>query len=316
MNSLGYVKRYGLLTALILLFIVSSLLFNSFFSKVNVINISIQASTYLLMALGLTIVMMAGEIDLSFAASIPLCSTVLTLGLNNGLGVLSILIILCILLFISGINSFFITWMKLSSFVTTIAMMFFLTGVSYALFGGKSYWLTYLSLKNFLEFNFFIIPISVVLVAITSILLIIFTLKTKYGRHLRACGENAASAQSNGLNLNWYKFLAFLIAGICYTLATVVMNSRLSGSVGPSAGGNVMLPVMAIAFLGQTTFIIGRPNIIGTFVAGFFMATVENALILSNVVFYYVPVIQGVILVVAIVLSSIGDRKLVQLKFI
>ena len=81
-------------------------------------------------------------------------------------------------------------------------------------------------------------------------------------------------------------------------------------------GGNVLLPVMAIAFLGQTTFTIGRPNVAGVLIAGFFMGVVENALILANVTFYYVPVIQGTILVAAIVLASSGKKRLIQIKFV
>jgi ribose transport system permease protein len=316
MKAGNLLRKYSLLGALSLLIVFFSIFMKSFFTATNLVNILIQSSPYLMMGLGLTVVMMAGEIDLSFAASIPLCSTLLTLGINKELAAYAVVFVLLVQLTVAGINSFFVVNLKLSSFVSTIATMFFIIGLNYALFGGQSIWLEHLHIKTFFDGARFLVPNSVIIVFAVFGLFLLFSHKTKYGRRLRAVGENSAAATSNGVNVGGYKFAAFVLSAVCYTLAVMLLNSRLSGSVGPSVGGNVLLPVMAIAFLGQTTFTIGRPNIAGVLIAGFFMGTVENALILTNVTFYYVPVIQGAILVAAIVLASSGRKSLIQIKFI
>lgn len=311
----SFLKKYGLVAILVCMFMAFALSFNSFFTTTNVTNIFVQASVYILMGIGLTVVMMAGEIDLSFSASIPFTNTILVLSLNRGLGLWSVGLVVLIHICFGLLNALLVVKLRLSSFITTLATMFFVSGLNYALFGGKSYWLRNLRIKEILDSSPLFIPNSVIFALAVSCLMIFFSLKTTHGIRLRASGENPDAARASGVQVTAYRCSAFVVAGILYALASVLQTSRLSGALGPAAGGEILLPVMAIAFLGQTTYMAGRANVVGALIAGIFMATMNNALILSGIVFYAVPIIQGLVLVVAIVAASIGDRSLKQIKF-
>ena len=171
-------------------------------------------------------------------------------------------------------------------------------------------------MQNTFQGNFLFIPRFGWILIVVSLLSYFVVNYTKHGKYIRASGENSYATVANGINAKKYICMAFIEASLFYFVAAILQVARLSGVLGPAAGGDIMLPVMAIAFLGQTFFKIGKPNIAGVVLSGLFLSMVNNALTLSRVKFYYVPIVQGLILIVAIVLSSsAGKKELTQIKF-
>jgi len=310
-------KKYGVLFSFILIFIIFAFAFNDFTRIDNLLNILRQCSVLTIVGIGLVIVMIAGEIDLSFTSSIPLASAIFVNLYNNNSSIfIAMLLSLLVLIIVGIINAYLVEGIGLSSFIATLSVSFFLTGVNYAVFGAKSYWLKDDLMQNTFQGNFLFIPKFGWILIIISLLSYFVINYTKHGKYIRASGENPYTTVANGINAKYYRGLAFIEANLFYFVATMLQVARLSGALGPAAGGNIMLPVMAIAFLGQTFFKTGKPNIVGVVLSGLFLSMVNNALTLAEVKFYYVPMVQGLILIVAIVLSSsAGKRELTQIKF-
>jgi len=280
----------------------------------NLMNLLVQSTILGIVGFGLAIVMIAGEIDLAFAGVIPLEGAVFATLLTSGTSLwLSLIITLAVGLLVSYIISLLVTRLKLVSFVSTIAMMFLLQGIWYAYTGGKNIYLEEYLNRDLIFGTVGVVPRIVILFVIIFIILYLFTEQTPFGTRLRVVGEDPESARTMGLNPNLYKTAGFMIGGLIFAVGTFLQTARMSGALATS-GANMLLPVMTIAFVGQTVLGMGRPNIPGVLLASLLLGMINNAFVLLKLPFWSVPMAEGVILIIAIYLTNIGKRDVVQIN--
>ena len=278
----------------------------------NIKTIFLQTSVLGFLALGLSFVMIAGESDISFAGTLGMMSAVFTMLINAGVGYLPALLIVAVIgMLIACLIALAVTRFGFSAFIVSIAVMFMGLGIERSFNEGITMWMqseTVLGIGRMQIAGFFVLGWEVI--ALFAIALFVVQ-KTRFGFELRIVGENRFAAREAGVADRRMKILAFVVAGALYGLASTTEPIRYGGSI-VGAGQNYMLPALSACYLGSTMFKPGRVNIAGTFVGALFMICVSNFMTLLSAQYYFTPLVQGLILILAVGLSCFKNRATIQ----
>lgn len=278
----------------------------------NIKTIFLQTSVLGFLALGLSFVMIAGESDISFAGTLGMMSAVFTMLINAGVGYLPALLIVAVIgMLIACLIALAVTRFGFSAFIVSIAVMFMGLGIERSFNEGITIWMqseTVLGIGRMQIAGFFVLGWEVI--ALFAIALFVVQ-KTRFGFELRIVGENRFAAREAGVADRRMKILAFMVAGALYGLASTTEPIRYGGSI-VGAGQNYMLPALSACYLGSTMFKPGRVNIAGTFVGALFMICVSNFMTLLSAQYYFTPLVQGLILILAVGLSCFKNRATIQ----
>jgi len=296
--------KYGLLIVAVALFVMFAFLEPRFITPRNIFKIIGQGSVIGLMALGLTIIVVAGEFDISFAAVATLCC-VLSVFLIGALGVNIFLawgICIALSIGISLVNAVNIVKIGVPSFVATLGMMGLLEGISLWITGGGVIYYAIMpdgfkSIGRGMIGN--LVPSPVISFSLGAIVLIIFLDFTYIGRYFYAVGGSSPAARHAGVNVNKAKFLAFFIMGIIAGLSGIIMASMFGGG-NPIMGGGYLFPAVIATFLGAIFLKEGLPNTLGTVVAAMLLAIIANGLVMVGLPLYIKEMVQGIILAVSV----------------
>jgi ribose transport system permease protein len=274
---------------------------------VNVIN---QAALALIIAGGLTVAVIVGELDLSigFAASFE---GVLVTGLmvNQGLPpALAILIVLLCGAAIGLINGLIVTKIGVNSVIATLGTGTVIVGLNFWYSSGAP--IATGVPDSFVDIalgRLWGLPHNVLIMAVVIALLWVLVERTSIGQSIQAVGGNAVAARFSGIQVDRVKILGFVIAGICAALTGILLASAL-GSGTTSAADSYLLTAFAAVFLGSATLRDGEFHILGTLIGGLIIAVGFNGLAIFGAPTFYQYVFQGGILIVAVGLSSLGRR--------
>ena len=276
----------------------------------NFTNVLNQASLAMIIAGGLTLAVIVGELDLSigFAASLH---GILVTGLivHDELPIpLAILIVLALGALIGLVNGFIVTKMQVNSVIATLGVGTIITGCAFAysagvpIVAGVPEAFLQLSLGRWL----FGIPNNIVIMMRScSAALWVLVERTGIGQQIQAVGGNAAAARLAGINVDRIKTLGFVISGMCAALTGILLASRL-GSGTTSAADSYLLTAFAAVFLGSATLRDGEFHVLGTLVGALIIAFGFNGLNIFGAPTYSQYIFQGAILIVAVGLSSLG----------
>lgn len=307
---LGGVARFGTIIGLVAMILAFAWLSPRAFPTVlNFTNVLNQASLAMIIAGGLTVAVLVGELDLSigFAASLH---GVLVTGLivASGLPIpLAVLAILAAGALIGVVNGLIVTKMKVNSVIATLGVGTVLTGLSFAyssgvpIVSGVPEAFLQISLGRWL----FGIPNNIVLMVLVLGGLWVLIERTAIGQEFQAVGGNPAAARLAGIDIDRIKILGFVISGVCAALVGILLASRL-GSGTTSAGDSYLLTAFASVFLGSATLRDGEFHILGTFVGALIIAFGFNGLNIFGAPTWSQYVFQGAILIFAVGLSSLG----------
>jgi ribose transport system permease protein len=309
-SGLGILARYGTIITLVgmiaILSVLSPRAFPTVYNFTNVIN---QASLSMIIAGGLTLAVIVGELDLTvgFAASFH---GVLVTGLivNQHLPmVVAILLDLALGAVIGLINGFVVTKMRVNSVIATLGIGTIITGAAFAysagapIVAGVPDAFLQLSLGRWL----FGIPNTIVFMVLVLGTLWLLVEHTSIGQEIQAVGGNASAARLSGINVDRVKTIGFVASGMCAALTGILLASRLgSGTTG--AGDSYLLTAFAAVFLGSATLRDGEFHIFGTLIGALLIAFGFNGLNIFGAPTYSQYVFQGAILIVAVGLSSLG----------
>lgn len=298
-------QRYGTICGFFVLCIVFSFLTDSFLTFNNLITVMRQISMITIMASGLTFVAVAGEIDLSVGSMAGLIGMLVAGSLRAGWGTpLAILFGLCVGVIAGMFNGLCVSYVGVPSFITTLATGTIALGLNYMYSGGKP---IYENIPDgFLTIGqgyVGAIPVPVILMLVVLVLAHILLTKTRTGRHVCAIGGNAEAARMCGVNVKVLKAAVFALAGLTAAGAGIVMTSRLASGQ-PLAGEGLLMDALAAVFVGATVLKEGEPHLIGTFVGALIIGVLSNGLILMNTTYYLQNVAKGVIILLAVTITS------------
>jgi ribose transport system permease protein len=308
-SALAFMARYGTIVGLLLMIgIFSGLSPDAFPSLSNGLNVLNQASRAAIIAGGLTIAVIVGELapSIGFAASME---GVLVTGLivHAGLPIpVAILLVLAVGAFIGLINGLIVTKARVNSVIATLGMGTIIVGLNFAYSSGVP--IVAGVPEAFLEISlgrFWGIPNNVFVMAAVLLFLWVLVERTSIGQAIQAVGGNPAAARLSGINVDGIKILGFVISGVCAALTGILLASSL-GSGTTSAADSYLLTAFAAVFLGSATLRDGEFHVFGTFIGVLIIAVGFNGLAIFGAPTFYQFLFQGVILIVAVGLSSLG----------
>ncbi len=308
--GLGLFARYATIVGLLAMIAAFALLSPRAFPTVNnFTNVLNQASLAMIIAAGLTLAVVVGELDLSigFAASLH---GILVTGLivSNKLPIpVAVLLVLAAGALVGLVNGLIVTKVRVNSVIATLGVGTILTGLAFAysagvpIVAGVPESFLQLSLGRWL----YGIPNNIVVVVVIVGGLWVLVERTALGQEIQAVGGNPAAARLAGIDVDRIKILGFVISGMCAALTGILLASRL-GSGTASAADSYLLTAFAAVFLGSATLRDGEFHVLGTLIGALIIAFGFNGLNIFGAPTFSQYVLQGAILIVAVGLSSLG----------
>ena len=282
----------------------------AFLTADNLGNLAANLSEIALMALTSTMVIIAGEIDLSIASALGMCSCLLGLLWSYGVPMpLCVLAAVAAGALAGAGNGLLVTWLGLPSLAVTIGTLALDRGLAFALLGDSAVadFPTFYTNLGFGAVPGTTIPNPMVLFAVLAVLTIVVLHATPFGRALYAIGANPVAARFSGLPVARYKFLLFVLSGAMSGLAAIVYTFRFSSARGDNALG-FELPVIAAVLLGGVSIFGGKGSVIGVIAAIFLVGVLQNALALVDVSNDILTVVTGLALIASVLGPNLAAR--------
>jgi ribose transport system permease protein len=304
-------QKYGIYIGFIFIFILFSFLSPYFLKGRNISNILVQSSILAIIAVGETIVILTGGIELSVGSVVALTSltsafAIVDMGFPVGVGIIIALILSGIIGLVNGVV---VSYMHVPPFIATLGMMSIARGGALAMKSGQPIAGIPTAYENLAIYEIFnVIPIFIIYSIVVYFLGYIFLMKTKSGRYIYAIGGNRDSARLSGIKVRIYEMLAYILCGSLAGIGGILLTARLDYAT-PIAGMGYELDVIAATVIGGTSLAGGEGNVLGTFLGAVMIGTLRNGLTLLNVSSYYQQIIIGLVIIGAVFLDRIKTLK-------
>lgn len=296
--------------ALVGVMLVLSFMSEYFFTTSNIFNIGKQASINLIIALGMTIVIISAGIDLSVGSLLAMTiSITAVLGVVQHMNIVLAAIIAVILTVLTGtLNGIIIQYGRVPAFITTLGTMGIARGVVLLISRGNPSMSFPDEFLWIADGTILAIPFPI-LIAIVMVVATGFFLKyTALGRSVFAIGGNEEAARLSGINIPFVRIATYTICGFCCAIGGLVFAARV-GAAPPSAGMGYELNAIAAVIIGGTPMSGGRGNIMGTVVGALLMAVISNGLNIIEVDPYWQSIVIGAIIVFAVMMSNLRNAS-------
>ena len=309
LRRIKFSREVVLLGVLIVLMVVMSLLSPLFFTVGNLLNTSRFFVEVGLMALGMTLIIITGGIDLSVGSNLALVSVAVGFSYAAGLPLpLAIVFGLVVGLAAGLFNGLFITLLDLHPLVVTLGTFALFQGLAYGLTKAEAIsdfpgWFAYFGQAYFgpvpLQLFVFILAVAVVWLILS---------RTAFGRYVYAIGNNEEAARFSGVPVRKVKLALYTGIGLLVAMASVIYTSRVYTARGDSGLG-LELDVISAVVLGGASIYGGSGTIGGTVLGVLIIATLRNGLVLAGVPSTWQVFVLGVLLLVAVFLNEFFRRR-------
>ncbi|MGB8814925.1 MAG: ABC transporter permease [Paracoccaceae bacterium] len=299
----------GTLLGLFLISIVFATLSPVFLTQPNIINILQQSSINACIALGMTLVIVSGGIDLSVGPVAALSAVLGAAMLVAGVPVpLAIAGALATGVFCGFLNGALITWGGLQPFIVTLGGLSLYRALALIYTGGQPIFGLPDGFRAFTNGALLGIPNPVIIVACLAFLAWVLLNKTPLGEYFMAVGGNPEAARIAGVPVTLTKLAAYMISGLMAAVAAMVLIGRL-GAAEPTLGTLWELDAIAAAAIGGASLMGGRGSILGTLIGCIILGTLRNGLTLLNVQAFYQLLATGIIIIVAMLIDKATSGK-------
>jgi rhamnose transport system permease protein len=291
------------LVLLVIAVVVASRLSPYFLDLSYILRSFTLSAEFAIVALVLTMVIIAGEIDLSPAANMALSACIFAWAQESGMPFpLAIGVGLLSGLLMGAINGVFVIALQLPSIIVTIGTLILYRGLAQILAGDRSIRLLegQIGIDRQLIFG---IPLPVLIFIAVAIVLGLVLAGTIFGRQIYQIGTNEVAARHAGIRSRQIKFTLFLLVGFTAAIAGMMTASRL-GSVRYDLGLGGELQMVLMAMLGGTYIFGGRGTILGTFLAAWLLVVVSTGMTVANLLPAIQLTVLGVLLIVAIIATN------------
>lgn len=297
-------REAGLAAVLLLLILFLTWSSPYFLTQSNLTVVSRQIALSLLIAIGMTFVILAGQIDLSVGSTVALVSVLTGMFMvNMGLSIpLSILLALLVGAAVGAVNGTIFANTKIPSFVVTLGMLAVARGLALGITEGSTISGLPDSFLTLGQGSWFGVPIPVWIAVVVALAAHVVLRRTIFGRHVYFLGSNEEAAVLSGIRVRRVKIAIFTIASTLAALEAVIETARLS--VGqPSAGNGYELAAIGAVVIGGANLFGGEGSILGTVLGTTLLALIQNGLILLGISAYWQQVFSGAIIVLAVGLN-------------
>lgn len=299
----------GILPILILICILFSFLSPNFLTPNNVVNIFRQASINIVLATGMTFVILTGGIDLSVGSILAVSAVVSVLvSLIPGLGWAAVLAGLLVGLALGLLNGALITFLDVPPFIVTLGSLTALRGAAFLIANGTTVF------NRDLNFawvgNTYLGPLPwLAVIALLTVAVSWFVLRqTVLGVQIYAVGGNERAARLTGIKVDRVLLFVYGVSGLLAGLGGIMSSSRLFSATG-TLGQGYELDAIAAVILGGTSFTGGVGTIVGTLLGALIIAVLNNGLTLLNLSYFWQLVVKGLVIIVAVIIDRLRRRS-------
>ena len=303
--ALNYLGLTSVLAALILVFALTT---DHFFSAPTFRTIAYQIPDAVVIAVGMTFVLIAGGIDLSVGAVLALSGAVLGVCLTRFHMPLAAAVAVCLAvgLLCGVMNGLCVIAWRLPAFIVTLGMMEAARGGAYLVTGSETKYIGAI-IEPVTELKLLGAPLHFLIAIAVVILGQVILSSTLFGRHLFAVGANAEAARLSGLSTRRITLGVFVLSGFLAALAAVINCARLTAA-DPNAGTAYELQAIAAVVIGGTSLMGGRGSVVNTFLGVLIIAVLENGLIQIGAQDPIKRLVTGCVIVAAVVADYYRHR--------
>lgn len=309
-KELLHFKESGILLALIIMSVLLSIATPNFLNQYNLGIVVRQASFVALVALGQTLVLITGGIDLSVGSIAGLSSilgAILMTSTSLDPYLCTLLAVLCGMFF-GIINGVFIAKIGLNPFIVTLATGEAFAGLILVITKGYPVLGIPASFKYLGQGMIGPVPVPVVILLIISLILIYILKNTPFGRYIYSIGGNESASKLVGIKVDEIKISVYAIAGALAALAGIIFVSRANAGQA-TIGESWLMPSVTAAIIGGTSLSGGEGTILGTLIGAILMGVLSNGIVLLNVSSYLERVIIGLVVLVAVIIDLVRKRN-------
>jgi ribose transport system permease protein len=295
----------GAFYLLVFLFAVLSFASPHFLTSANLINIVLQASVILILALGVTLVIITEGIDLSLGPVLGFAGVVLALMLVGGFGFpLAMLAAMLAAMAVGALNGYLVAVQNLQPFIVTLGTFGIALSLGMGLTSGEAVTGLPEGIRWFNEGKVLGLPFPIWLTAALFVITYCVLHYTKFGRYVYAIGGNKQALVLTGTRVRLYHAGVYVYAGGCAGIAAFIMTAR-TNSAQPIVGVGLEFDAIAAAILGGTSFAGGKGGVVGTVAGAIAVATLRNGLNLMGVAAEWQAAAVGFVIIAAVTADSI-----------
>jgi simple sugar transport system permease protein len=303
-----FVRDNGGVTSIAVFFVVMATIFSiatdTFLTQTNILNILRQIAPLLIVAVAMTFVITTAGIDLSVGSVLALVNALAAISLQAGVPwPLVVVLMLLVGVAVGLFQGFFIAREGIPAFIVTLAGLSSLRGLALLLTKGYSIPIDPQSPFNEIGRGWVLgLPMPAIIAVVVLIAGYLVFNETKFGRYVTGVGANTEAVRRAGVNTVRVTLAVYALSGLAAALAGLIVAARL-GSGSSNAGGGFELDVIAAVVLGGTSLFGGRGTMVGTVLGALTVAVIGNGLILCHLSPFLTPIVEGLIILVAIWLN-------------
>ncbi len=308
MKRLAENTNFVLLLVAVVLFTIFAVLSPSFLSLYNLKTFLISLSYFVIVATGETLVLISGNLDLSIGGVIALTSVVVARLYELGVNIYAAMLLSLLMGVATGmLNGWTVVRMRLNSIIVTLGTSAITAGMALVISSA----LTITIMENTLGFlgrgAIVGMPMPIILMVIVVLVTSIVLHRSKAGFRIYATGSNSRAAYISGIKTASLQFVLYVICGLMASVGGLVITS-LSAVGMPGFGVGQVIAIITAVILGGVPLTGGKGSVIGTLLGMLIMQLIYNGLTQLNVIPYYVPIIQGLLLIVIVTIYSRSER--------
>lgn len=309
--------EFGPLVLLIAELVVFTAINPQFLSALNISNTLAFSVELGLVALAMTLLMTSGEFDLSVGSLFGLTPVIMWTLFNAGSLPLELSFVIALLVaaFIGSVNGWFVTRLKIPSFLVTLGMLLVARGTALFITDGfpqrtwnsGQHWLAQVLVGDFYVGPFRIYMSLFWFILVAVVLGYVLT-QTKFGNWIQAAGGNPNAARARGVNVDRTKMILFMLTATLSAFAGIISSIRTSAA-NPNSGTGYELEVIAMVVIGGTALTGGRGTIIGTVIGIFILRIMRNGIVMVGVPGLAYNIFIGAIILGMMALHSGLERR-------
>jgi sugar transport system permease protein len=302
-------NEVGLFVAIAILYAILAVFAPNFSTAGNLLNILRDAAFVGIIAWGMTLVLISGEIDISVGPHVAFAGVALALLAQHGMNIyaaaaLVMLLGACIGIFIGVLRSYF----DVPSFIVTLALWLALRGIAQVMSDAVPIVIADYDFQRLGSGWFLGVPIPAIIMIVLFLLFSFISASTVFGRSVYAVGGNAEAARLSGIPVARIRIQVFAITGVLAALTGVLMASRL-GSGNSGAASGLEFDIIAAVVVGGTSLFGGRGTMLGTLLGIIFIAALVNGLVLLGVDPFAQGIVRGFVILAAVMVNIISIKR-------
>lgn len=311
-SKLGKISRfnwiwseYSVIIAFVIIYIVSALMNDRFLLLQNQLNILMQVSTIGIIALGMTLVILSGGIDLSVGSVLAMVGVFVVLALNASENIfVAVLTALAVGAFVGFLNGLLVAKAKIAPFIATLGMMAGARSIALYTTNGGSIAGQVDGFTNISNTKVGLVSLPVIIFLTLTLCVYLLMKKTRFGRYVYAVGSNEKASLLSAIRVDRIKIGVYSLCGFLVGIAALIETSRLNSISSSSSGNLYELDAIAAVIIGGTRMTGGKGKVIGTLFGVLILGVLNNTMNLMNISPHLQGLVKGLIIIIAVIFQK------------